>query len=107
MSQHPIGRLVRPIRDVVGRQIRQTGQNFLDLLAQLRRLGDSLGFGSPILGGLPEERRYILAALLCGTDLPGDTVAPGLRFLGTGLRRAPRLVDREDLLGAWRQTAPL
>ena len=35
MAQHPIGGLVRPVRHLFGRQVRQTGEDLVDFAAQL------------------------------------------------------------------------
>ncbi len=107
MAHHPIGGLVRPVRHLFGRKVRETSEDLVDLRAQSRRLrSPACGFDLPVLAGLAQQRRYVIAALLGGADLPGDAVALGLRFLGTSLGGAPRPVERQDLLGARRQTAP-
>ena len=106
VAQHPICRLVRPVRHLFGGKVREAGEDLLDLGAQPGRLGTGLGFDVPVLARLSQQRGYVLAALLGGADLSGDAVAPRLRFLGTSLGGAPQPVERQDLLGAARQAAP-
>ncbi len=42
MAHHPIGGLVRAVRHLFGRQVRETGEDLVDLGAQSRRLGARL-----------------------------------------------------------------
>jgi len=89
ITQHPIGGLIRPVRHLFGRKVRQPGQDLIDFGAQPGRLRAGLGFDLPVLPGLAQQPRYVLAALLGGADLPGGAVPPSLRFLGTSFRSAP------------------
>ena len=102
MAQHPIRGLVRTVRHVLGRQVRQPGQDLVDFRAQPGRFRGGWPRRFLVLGHTGAERLDVLAALLGGADLPGDAVAPGLGFLRAGLGGAPRVVEREDLLGARR-----
>src|SRR5207245_9517241 len=90
MSQHPICGLVRTVRDVLGRQVRQSGQDLVDRCPLPRSLGCRLCLALLLLDAPAQQQLGILAPLLGGSDLPRDTVAPGLRLLRSGLGRAPR-----------------
>ena len=105
-AQQQIRGLVRAVRHLSGRQVRQTGEDLVDLRAQPRRLRAGSSLGLLVFARLAEQRRDVLAALFGGADLTGDAVAPGLRFLRTCLGGAPRTVERQHLFGARRQAAP-
>ena len=90
MAQHPIRGLVRTVRYVVSRQIRQSGQYLVDLGAQPPRLRGFLCLSLPGRPLRAYERLDLEALKLGGPNLPGKLIAPGLRLLGAGLGGAPR-----------------
>ena len=57
MAQHPIGGLVRPVRHLFGRQVRETGEDLVDFGAQSRRLRAGLRFDFSVLARLAQQRR--------------------------------------------------
>ncbi len=97
---------VRAVRDFVGRQVRQPGQDFVDLRTQPRRFGCGIGLGILVFGDLAQQGLDLLAALFGGADVTGDAVAPRLRLLHARLRRPPRTVQRQHLRAARRQATP-
>ena len=54
VAQHPIGSLIRPVRHLIRGKIRQTGEDLVNLRAQLSRLRAGLGFDFPVLAGLTQ-----------------------------------------------------
>src|SRR5262249_10301602 len=77
-----------------------------DLRPQPRGFGVCSCFCILILVTLKQQRLDRVAPLLCCSDFSRDAVTPGLSFLGTSLRGAPRAIENKDLLCAGRQPTP-
>src|SRR6202022_5059572 len=105
MPQYPIRAFVGTVRHVLGRQVRQLGQDLVDLRPQPGGLGSGLGFGFPVLEALAQQWRRVFAALLGSSDFARDAITSGLRLLRPRLGSTPVAVEREDFPGARRQSA--
>ena len=104
-AHQQVGPFVRAVRHFLGRQIRQSGQDLIDLRTQPRRFGRGIGLGVLVFGHLAQQGLDVLAALFGGADIAGDAIAPRLRLLRARLRRAPSMVQREHLRGTRRKAA--
>ena len=91
-----IGRLVRALRDVLGRQIGQPGEQRLERIVEAALGLFERGHALLQRGGLGDQGRGIGARLLGLADLLGNIVAPGLEALKIGLHAAPLGIERDD-----------
>ena len=99
--------LVRTVRHLFRRQVRQARQERVDLLAQLGGLRRGRRLCLFAAFDLAQQRVDWLAARFCSPDLAGQAVAGGLCLLRCRLECPPLFVEREHLLGTGRQTAAL
>jgi len=95
MPQNPIRGLVGTVRHILGRQVRQLGQDLVDRRPQPGGLGSGLGFGFSVLQALAQQWLSILAALLGGPDFARNAITSSLRLLSAGLGGTPVVVERE------------
>src|SRR6202022_3593189 len=106
MPQYPIRAFVGTVRHVLGRQVRQLGQDLVDLRPQPGGLGSGLGFGFPVLEALAQQWRRVFAALLGSSDFARDAITSGLRLLRSGRGGTPGGGEREYPLRPCRQNPP-
>src|SRR5262249_23979073 len=102
-----VGRLVGAVRHFRRRQVRQPGQEIVDLLAQLRRIRRGGGLLVLVAVDLLDQLLGALAAFLRRADLARQPVARCLRLLALGFQPPPFAVERQYFFGAGRQTAAL
>ena len=102
-AHQQVGGFVGTVRHFVGRQVRQPGQDLIDLRTEPGRFGRGIGLGVLVFSHSAQQRLDVLAALFGGADIAGDAIAPRLRLLHARLRRAPCMVQRQHLRGTRRQ----
>src|SRR5258708_3744185 len=106
MPQDQVRGLVSAVWYVLGRQVRQLGQDLVDLCPQLGSYGSGVRRGAVAHPRLDHIWLDRLTPLLRGPDLSSKAVAQGLSFLRASFGIAPRTVEHEELLGArWQATA--
>src|SRR5438045_4641065 len=102
--QNQVRGLIGTVRHVLGRQVRQLGQDLVDRRAQPGGLGGCLSLGLPVLEALAQQWCRVFAALLGGSYLARDAITSRLRLLRAGFGGAPVAVEREYLLRPRQQT---